>query len=121
VFGFGGAGGWPGAAVQHNHGAAAAAAPPALNRTNPPSLRYPPVALLQPAAQGADLWAWEVGPGPGPPDPFHDDWTHWRDSSGGGGGSGEDDDGRCGSTYASLKGEGRGSTNTGGNGRPGRK
>ncbi len=114
MFGFGGAGGWPSAAVQHNHGAVTAA-PSTPNRTYPPGLRHPPVALLQPAAHGADLWAWEAGPGPGPPDPFHDDWKHWRDRSGGGG----DDDGRRRSTYALLEGEGRGSTNAGRNGRPG--
>ena len=31
----------------------------------------------QPASAHSNLWVWEVVQGPGPVDPFHDDWHHW--------------------------------------------
>jgi hypothetical protein len=61
-------------------------APPTLG---PPGLRHPPAAPPQAAPDGLDPWPWEAGPGP--PDPFRDDWTQWRDS-----GHGVSDDGGCG-------------------------
>ncbi len=107
-------GGAPVSGVARPAQGTAAVASPTINLANPSGPRHPPVTLHQQAIHGADLWAWEAGPGPGPPDPFHGDWKHWRDRSGG------DDDDECGGdgpTQPSLEDGGHSGENTGGDGR----
>ena len=112
----GGCGSNSGGALQLSYGVSGVA-PPTPIRTNPADQRHPPFAPPQPAAHGADLWAWEAGPGPGPPDPFHDDWKHWRDRGGGrGGGGGDADADDMGGCDRSLEGGGRGGGGASGNG-----
>ncbi len=55
-------------------------------REDDPPPPTPVVAPPQAPADGIDPipWAWEAGPGPGPPDPFRDDWKHWRERGDGG-------------------------------------